>query len=412
MPGSMLAVWLLLAGVLSLALVGRLLSGRTLSHGSMLALGLLLYVAAPFIAYGAGLYTGGPGEEIWSASFERLYARSPQALAVLAVLTAAFLAGHAVGREIQPTRFFEVTLSAPLVTGVLLVLTAAWLLFLFQAREMLFAGYLLGYRPDLMGPLATVNLCALLVFLNLDGAPDRRRLRLAFGALLLANSIALLSMGGRLYAISTLLGVLLQWLNSPAGRRPRARVTGFAGLVAAVLALAAVGIWRLGDADAGLSLGHILLAEPVLTSISLGSLLDCPLVGLLDAPRNYLSSIINFVPSALLPGKSEWMVDLDPSGNCLASPFGATHLGAALLVNFGLAGAALVVAGFALLMRWLAVRPGNWLHAYLCSLLPFMLFRDGFLIFNKAFFATGLLLAAVLVLADRLLATRSVARAA
>ena len=377
-------------------MLAQFLRGRSVGHGSVLLFGLVVYVVLPFAAYGSGLYEGGPGEAVWARSFEGLYARSGPALA----LTLACLLAYALGTLLPLPRVrqpLDRPLRPGLLAAVLLGLGALWVFYIVQARELLFSGYLLDYRPDLMGPLASINLALLLLVLNLWQWRHSPRLLWAAGVLLALNSVALLSMGGRLYVAAVLVGLMLMALNLPAGRRPAARLKALAGLVLVAGLLALVGLLRV-DMDVNLAaLGRLLLAEPLLTSISLGTLMDCSLVDWLALPRNFLSSIVNFVPSGLLPGKEALMVELDPSGNCLASPFGATHLGAALLVNFGILGLLPVVTAFAVLMRLVQRHVGPWLYCYLCSLLPFMLFRDGFLIFNKAFFATGLLLALLLL---------------
>lgn len=394
---GMIYVWASLAIIVPVWLLQQFVRGRPVGHGQMLALGMLIYVVAPFLAYQTSAYDDGPGSVLWEAAFERLASRSELALWVGGFLTVAYLLGANF-----PTRSSASRLDRPFGLRLLqlswLGLAALWTVYVLLARELLFSGYLIAYRPDLMGPLANISLATLLIYLNLEQWQQSPRLRWAYGGLLALNSVVLLSMGGRLYVAATLVAVFLQHFNGATGRRPAARLAGLATLFAAVALLSLVGLWRMdGELDLGAT-GTLLLAEPVLTSISLGTLLDCSMIDLVAVPRNFSSSIINFIPSAVLPNKDELMVELDPGGNCLASPFGATHLGTSLLVNFGLLGSFVIVFLFALAMKLLrGRRPGWWLYHYLCSLLPFMLFRDGFLIFNKAFFATGLVLALVLL---------------
>ena len=388
-------VWTVTALALPALLLLHFLSGRAIGHRFLLVLGLFVYVVLPFAAYAHGLYEDGPGQAVWERSFEGLAGRGGLALGVLSLLVLAFAGGD---RLPQPRRLIAIDRPlAPRLLALLFVgLTGLWTVYLLQARDLLFSGYLLDYRPDLMGPLATVSLAALLLLLNLWQWRQSRLLLWAFALLLAVNSAALLSMGGRLYVAAPVVGVAMLFFDTPRGRRPKVRAVGLVVALAATLLLGLVALLRVELEVDPATVGQLLLAEPLLTSMSLGGLVDCSLVDWFNVPANYLSSIINFVPSALLPDKDLLLVDLDPSGNCLASPFGATHLGAALLVNFGLIGAMLVVMAFAYLMRGLSRRGGWWLYYYLCSLLPFMLFRDGFLIFNKAFLGSGLLLALVL----------------
>jgi hypothetical protein len=102
--------------------------------------------------------------------------------------------------------------------------------------------------------------------------------------------------------------------------------------------------------------------------------------------------------------KGSLVPELDPTGQCLFTPFGGNHIGPALLVNFGLVGAAWFLAVFSYLLKASrTVNPrGWWLHYYICGLLPFILFRDAFMVLNKALIGSGLLIAIALVWMDRL----------
>ena len=384
--------WALLLFALASGLGLHFLRGRVVDHRYLLCFGLMFYLVVPFHAFGSGIYWGGPGHDIWERAFEPIYEQGAAVLATALVFVVAFVAADRIPVPPHARVVVDRPFTAPLLWLAFAGLSALCAAYAWQARELLFSGYLLDYRPDLLGPLASVNLAALLLLLNVAQWRQSRRLLWAFGALLAINSVVLLSMGGRLYVAAPLVGLTLMALDSPRGRLPSSRALALlvALLVGVVFVL--VGLLRV-DMDVDLATAFpLLLAEPLLTSVSLGTLLDCPIVDWFAVPANYASSIINLIPSGVLPRKEELMVDLDPGGNCLAAPFGATHLATALLVNFGWLGGLLVVMLFAWAMNAIRGRRGWWLYYYLCSLVPFMLFRDGFLIFNKAFFGTGLLL--------------------
>ena len=398
-------VWMFLALALPVPLVLHYSLGREIGHGYLIAAGVFFYLVLPFYAYGHGSYEDGPGEAIWAPAFEYMYRQSTQVFEFLLAAAIAYGLGQLMlWRVKRRPNSLDRPLNKHLLSLLLASLTLVCATYTFLAREQLFAGYSLTYRADLMGPLATVNLTALLAYLNLQQWGQAPRLRVAYGMLLLANSVVLLSMGGRLYVLAVLVGLALAHVNSPRGRRPAARLSALLIILAGTAGLALVGLWRLGTEFSLQTFKQIVLAEPVLTSISLGSMHDCPTPGLFELPRNFLMSLLNFIPSAFFPGKEEFLLDHDPIAACLDAPFGATHLGAAMLLNFGPLGSLLFIVAFSVLLKKLRGRGAPWwLHTYLCSLLPFMLFRDGFLIFNKAFFASGLLLAVLLVWASRLL---------
>jgi hypothetical protein len=395
-------VWGFLAFAPLLAVWVRYMSGRTVLDNSMLLLGLGMYCFMPFFAYASGSFVDGPGEAIWSREFEALYAAGTTFLAVTVGLAFAFGIGQlppapALGRSLN------VALSRASLRRLLLALLVLWAFFAYRARDVLGQGYMTDYRADLMGPLATVNLVALLGLLNLKQWRQSRQLDLCYSALLLVNSFLLLSMGGRMYVVTPFIALFLQYINTR--RRKPAERAKLLVIVATVLGtLMLVGLWRL---DAAIELRLLVLtalAEPLLTSISLASYASCGHIEILSAPTNFLGSIINFVPSIILPDKAELVPELDPTGECITAPFGAIHLGPALLANFGIVGAACFLAVFSYLLKASrTVHPrGWWFHFYICGLLPLMFFRDGFLIFNKALIGSGLLIAIALVWMDRL----------
>jgi hypothetical protein len=365
--------------------------------GSMMALGFAFYCLLPFVTYGTDAYSGGPGEDMWKREFEGIYAASGPMVVLILIFVLAFLAGRVVPAPALGQRLNR-PIAPSIIQAATLLLGLMWLLFAYQARDSLGAGYGVEYQPNLMGPLATVNLIATLMLLNLKQWKQSSAMAAWLAVLLLVNSLLLLSMGGRMYVLVALLCLLLQHVNTHA-RRPLARARLLILTVGALVALAGVGVWRLGlDFEPGLLL-ITALAEPILTSISLASYHACGDPQLLAVPYNFLGSIVNFVPSGLLPDKATLMPGLDPAENCMVSPFGATHLGPALLVNFGFVGSACFLALFAYLLKSFrnVAKNGWWFHYYLCGLLPFMFFRDGFLIFNKALFGSGLLVGAVLI---------------
>jgi hypothetical membrane protein len=395
-------VWAALAFVPLLVVLVRYLTGRNVLDNSMLLLGLGMYWFMPFFAYASGSFVDGPGEEVWAREFEALYASGAAFLALSAGLALAYGIGQCMPAP-PLGRSLNVALSRASLRRLLLALCALWAFFAFRARDEFGMGYLVEYKADLMGPLATVNLVALLGLLNLKQWRQSKRLDLGYSALLLANSALLLSMGGRMYVVTCFVALFLQYIN--ARRRQPAERAWLLVIVAGVLgALMLVGLWRLDAAIEFRLLVLTALAEPLLTSISLASYASCGQVEMLAFPSNFLGTFINFVPSILLPDKAALVPELDPNGQCIVAPFGASHVGPALMVNFGLVGAACFVALFSYLLKasQTVQARGWWFHYYICGLLPFMFFRDAFMVFNKALIGSGLLVAIVLVWMDRL----------
>ena len=219
--------------------------------------------------------------------------------------------------------------------------------------------------------------------------------------MLLINSVALLSLGGRLYVIIPVTALLLQSLGSALSTGNRLRGAFWLVFVVAVLLL--VGALRI-EADVSAEfLAYIGMAEGLFTSMSLGSFVQHNGIPLLSAPANFFGSIVNFIPSAFIADKAALVPTIQESGRYFESPLGATNLLVAVLGNFGWLGGLL----FAVVLGWLlaSVRKvcprGWWLYFYLCSLLPFMFFRDGFSIFNKAAIFDGFIVMWFIVTLDR-----------
>lgn len=398
----MIYIWaLFLFAPLAIILL-RYLSGKQIADGSMLLFGLSYYCSLPFFVYGTNGYEDGPGALIWSESFQSLYGMSLTVVIFFAAYILSFLFGKAL-----PVPSIWTGLNRPLGTRVLnssiVLLFSLWLVFAYKARANLFAGYTVEYDPLLMGPLATVNLISVLVLLNIKQWRQSKPAETILLILLLANSILLLSMGGRMYVLAPLISLFLQYINTNA-KAVMSRIKLFFVFSVLIFALLAIGVWRLGerlDLSTVLVLG---IAEPILTSISMTSLYDCEGVGFFHFPYNFLSSIINFLPSAIFPEKIDFLFDLDPSGKCFYSPFGATHISAALFFNFGIFGTSIFIIFFSAFLKSLRLvqKNGWWLYYYVCGLLPFMFFRDGFLIFNKALVGSGILITLFICFMSRL----------
>lgn len=397
----MAAVWAFLTIALLLAVVCGYLQGRRLRHGIVMAFGFAFYCTLPFAVYGLDLFEGGPGYALWGREFETAYKNSASVFLLFLVWVVSFVCGG-----FMPALKVGSGLDRPVSPAVLklsfILLVLLWIWFIFQARGELFSGYGDEYRPDLMGPLATVNLLVTMLVLNMRQYAVVGWAWKAYLMLLVVNCVVLLSMGGRMYVMVSLVCLLLQHVNDHA-REPAARLKVMILVFAGIFVLATVGVWRLAvDFDWRL-VWITALAEPILTSISMGSYMDCGELDLVRAPLNFLGSIVNFVPSVFLPEKGDMLLSLDPAGRCLDSPFGATHIFSALLGNFGILGSIIFLFFFSWFLKTLLKMSnrGWWFYYYVCGLLPFMFYRDGFLIFNKVLFGTGLLLAVVLVAASR-----------
>lgn len=401
-------MWPTLLCILSVFVVNRYFRGKLLGDTEMLAVGAILYVVLPFVAFEYGWLMDMPGIENWRELFQGAYDRSGQLAALCLGLTVSYMFGRQAV-SVTAARL-GITMNRP-ISKLMLTLVAFGLWSIWAAsavldRESFFQGYSIDYDTGLLGNLATVNLVALAVVLSCRQYKRKGIGYQSLCVLLVTNSIALLSLGGRLYVIIPVVAILLQTLSTV--RSPAGRVRLFFGLTIIVAVLLVVGVLRIGAEFSPDFLAYIGLAEGIFTSMSLGSFVEHNGIPILSAPFNFFGSIANFIPSAFIADKAVFVPSIQDGGTYFESPLGATHLLVAVLGNFGWLGGLF----FACVLGWTigAVRKvstsGWWLYFYLCSLLPFMFFRDGFSIFNKAALFNGCIVMWFIVALDGTLRPR------
>jgi oligosaccharide repeat unit polymerase len=378
------------------------LRGKLITDNNALIFGLSFYCFLPFFAYGSNIYSNGPGAQAWIDLFEPLYYSSVISIIYIAFLILAFISGKLISAPILSKK-----LNKPISKKVLKY-SAALLLFIlsyytYQSRHILFKGYSSEYDASLMGPLATVNLITTLILLNIIQWKQGYHIMYFYLSVLLINSLLLLSMGGRMYVLTSAISLLMQHVNSVAkSPKSRIKILGIIFLIPFIMLL--IGVWRSGDELTLEMLAIFGLAEPLLTSISIASLYNCENFHLFRIPYNFLSSILNFIPSSIFSNKAEFIISLGDISTCLNSPFGATNIIASLYLNFGIIGSAIFIFLFSILLKSIKLvnKDGWWLYYYVCGLLPFIFFRDGFTVFNKVLFFIGFFTTVVILILSRL----------
>lgn len=348
-----------------------------LSHLHLFVVGWSYYLLVPVLAGRFGLF-----ESSDSFSLMRRFCTPsdpwwPALMAYVALLPLAFLVGSLVAGRIPRVRPLATPVRAP--TAVLIPLYALGVLVTgYGARGNLFAGYSQDMDLSVVGPVSTMQMCLLFQFLAARGAGLRSARWL--GLLLLACSLLLLGMGGRLYVLSAVVAIYIHWWKFRA-RSARVRMRSLVAVIATPIAFAAAGMLRLGVFDPA-DLGFYIFAEPLFTSISAFTLMDGHGWAWLDAPRDFFSAFINLVPAAAWPGKADHVVNLLETSLPFEAPFGAVSIVVSTIANFGYLGGPLFVAfvGFVMerVRRGADSPAGQALYCYLCALLPFMFFRDPF----------------------------------
>jgi hypothetical protein len=368
-------------------------SARKLTHLHVFLLGWAYYLGGPVIVAHLGLlnsiqsagawvyYIGITGTGHW-----------PLFLYVL-LMPLAYVAGDRLSRKFKGARpgasYVRLAnwLTWPAYAGLLVAFTIA-------ARELLFSGYSEEYDLYLMGPLATLQMLILFQYLmyRSSGASIAAKLNMI---LLVATSIILLGMGGRLYVVTSLAAIYFYYWNWGSKSAAARRKSLFA-IFWIIIALALVGMWRMGDINF-IQLGIYLFVEPLFTSISAFSFMQNWEGALFAAPKDFFQAFLNIVPSWLWQDKAEYFSTLVSEGYGVLSPFGALSIVASTVGNFGFIGGLIFVLLVGFVMgrsRINAVTPiSRALYCYLTGLVLFIFFRDPFQIQVKLVL-TGYLLAA------------------
>jgi hypothetical protein len=167
-----------------------------------------------------------------------------------------------------------------------------------------------------------------------------------------------------------------------------------------ILAGAAVwiGIVRVGDSISVEKFAMYFFAEPSFTWFSAGTMFSGFKNGILwyQVPLSLLGSVVNFVPSFLLPTKADLIVGLDTLVD-FSAPLGATNVLVTSIGNFGVLFFWIYpfLIGFVCQFAYQSSRNSTVAFAYyicISSTIPFQMFRDGSAIYVKQMFWNFLLL--------------------
>ncbi|MFA0069623.1 O-antigen polymerase [Vibrio breoganii] len=243
-----------------------------------------------------------------------------------------------------------------------------------------FSGYS-NYNISVLGPYATILFSAV-IFRNYF---TELHIKKMFLILFIFASVFMLGLGSRMFFVLGVIALGLYRLcyYPEIMRKPKFFISLFGGLIFVL----AIGVVRGSGELSVTGLLGILFAEPLFTSVSnalyLRSIDDFFVFKL---PLDLFSSVINFVPSFVLPNKGEIMNEVGYSLKEF-SPFGASGILVNSHINFGvLFFMYFTVTGFIYgALRKLARSNDLFLAIYLSCLplLMFHFFREGLVTFVK-----------------------------
>lgn len=257
-----------------------------------------------------------------------------------------------------------------------------------QIRPYLFGGYLVdGFgRAEIRGQLATLSMISFsVIYIYIYRNYDLKRsfiknVMTRFSILYILSSIFMLSTGGRLYFMTSVVSMITLYsiyLKKLTKKRAAYIISGcflFAG---------AIGVWRLSASDSELLTAIIsnVFAEPILTSISLLTFISSNEIPILTDPSSSLSLVVNILPSFLFRDfRADFTVDLSDI-YYYDSPLGALNSYVSWTGYFGLLGSVSIMFLGGFIMSVLKNKNGTSYHiiyGMICGTIMFTLFRDPF----------------------------------
>lgn len=349
-----------------------------LTHNHVFLLGWAYYLGGPVIVAYLGLLNSVESAEAWLRYIDTEGAWKWALPIYVFLMPAFFLLGDRLSRLAQPARPRVVRIQLanwvmwPLYALLLLVVAVS-------ARDMIFSGYVRGYDPAIMGPIATLQMLVLFQYLLFKSTGNLAAARLNL-ILLVVCSIVLLSMGGRLYVATSLAAIMFfKWNWEARAASARTRTLMWALFIAVIFSV--LGMLRMGVFTPLFIILYLFL-EPLFTSISAFSIMQGEEWLWFGIPRDFLSAFLNIVPTWLWQDKADFISELAAERLAISSPFGAQSIVASTVENFGFIGGLIFVAFVGYLMgrrRMNSVDPiSKALYCYLTGLLLFIFFRDPF----------------------------------
>lgn len=190
----------------------------------------------------------------------------------------------------------------------------------------------------------------------------------------------ILSLGGRLYFLSSIFMVITYYSIHYKKFNIYKLMVLF---LVMILIMGTIGLLRGGYSQFTLEGVLFNLAqEPLYTSFSLISFIDRSNFEVFNFPIYLLSSVVNMIPTFILPNKLEWIKPITDAGFLIFNPLGALSSFVSFIINFGVLGTSLFLFLLGVFMQKLKNNNKSILsssmYAMISGFLAFTFFRDGF----------------------------------
>ena len=381
---------------------------KSLYHVWLFLFGLLYYLIVPALVIASRIWEDYPGMELLYSYYKDEYLLGY--LILVLFVTFPFFVGTYLPiffykEKSQSIQQIIINSRGLFVISLPILLYGQYVII--ANRDYMFQGYLAGTDIPFIGTLATINMIFLFIFLYNRLGAYSSKINVLLTFVLIEFCVVALGLGTRMYAMVTIFSIFIFLLDQQIVSIKKV-LLAFSVIVVFILA---IGIWRMGDTNISFDqLVYIGVAEPTFTWITAISMYDLNELPLIAFPSNFISSFVNFIPSSVLPDKSELISELSLNYD---APLGATSVLLSLISNFGILGSmlALFCLGFLLTqirLRWQTAF-GQTYYFCICGIIPFQLFRDDLGVVNKQIFSNFLLVPMLVIFIHRimsLLATR------
>lgn len=377
---------------------------QILYHNYLFLFGALYYLLLPLIVVNLNLLEDYPGMQHVYIYFKHDYLCFYACLIVL--LICSFYCGSLFPLKYLKTHQGYNTVDMVVGGKDLLRMALPFFIYgqyvIYSNINNLFQGYLVEYDLSFMGTISSLNTLFLFLFIYSKGKKNAEKqfVNTFFAVSIVEFSIVLLGLGSRMYIMIPCITYALFLLDKKIVSLKKMFLWG--GVIVGLFLF--IGIWRLGEVISPEFLFYIGAAEPTFTWISAISMFSMNSLQLIAFPSNFVSSFCNFIPTILLPNKSEY---IQPIALDFDNPLGATNILVSLLSNFGILGSCIAVfcLGFFLTYVCLNFKTlfGRTYYYCICGVIPFQLFRDEMAIVNKMLFYNFLLLPLILFFIQKIL---------
>lgn len=368
----------------------------TLYHVRFFLFGFIYYLIIPLWVVSSKILYDAPGMEFLYTYYKAYYVSDY--LIIVTCLLFFFLLGAYLPFSRKKNRH---KLTPQTYYGVKKLFGVAFPIFLisqyvvYQNRSHLFQGYTLEFESQFVGTICTANMLVLFLYLYNKIGQNNKKYNRYLKYLLIVLIIEIFSLGTRMYAMISFVALLTYFHQKKLLNTKKMLIVGLCFFFLILV----IGIWRSGDNVIDIdSLVYVAFGEPLFTWISAISMFDMNKLPLFAFPYEFISSIINFIPTVLFPNKGDFIV---PGFLKYDAPLGARSVVYTLISNFGVLGSFMAIF---LLGYYLTYVRLNWKSTFgqtyyfcVCGIIPFQFFRDSCLEVNKAFFYNFLILPALLI---------------